>query len=179
MAQDIRPRWGGGLIGARSPGRVPSGTQLHREDVVRAIEAPTETTTGRGPDEEWFYLADAGPSRWLKVVVVFETPAKRPYHHGVSPTEKAMSVTIADITFDRVSYDADGDVLYLHVGDPTRAVDFDETPEGHGVRLDAEGRVVGLTLVNPKRLLDLDGELRVTLPVPSDVPAEQLAPALV
>lgn len=90
-----------------------------------------------------------------------------------------MSVTIADITFDRVSYDADGDVLYLHVGDPTRAVDFDETPEGHGVRLDAEGHVVGLTLVSPKRLLELDGELRVTLPVPSDVPAEQLAPALV
>jgi hypothetical protein len=32
-----------------------------------------------------------------------------------------MSVTIADITFDRVAYDADADVLYLHVGDPSRA----------------------------------------------------------
>jgi len=29
-----------------------------------------------------------------------------------------MSVTIADIEFDRVEYDADADVLYLHVGDP-------------------------------------------------------------
>ncbi len=89
-----------------------------------------------------------------------------------------MSVTIADITFDRVYYDASGDVLYLHVGDPSGAVDFDETPEGHGVRLDAEGRVVGLTLVRPKRLLEGDGELRVTLPVSSDVAAEQLAAAL-
>ena len=56
-----------------------------------------------------------------------------------------MSVTIGHINFDRVEFDADGDVLYLHVGDPSRAVDFDETPEGHAVRLDREGNVVGLT----------------------------------
>ncbi|MDQ3647917.1 MAG: DUF2283 domain-containing protein [Actinomycetota bacterium] len=89
-----------------------------------------------------------------------------------------MSVTIGDISFDRVEYDAEGDVLYLHVGDPSRALDFDETPEGHAVRLDGEGNVVGLTLVRPKRLLERDGELRVTLPVFSDVPAEELTPAL-
>ena len=35
-----------------------------------------------------------------------------------------------------------------------------------------------LALVRPKRLLERDGELRVTLPVPSDVPAEELAPAV-
>ena len=89
-----------------------------------------------------------------------------------------MSVTISDITFDRVEYDAEGDVLYLHIGDPSSAVDFDETPEGHAVRFDRDGNVIGLTLVRPKRLLERNGELRVTLPVPSDVPAEQLAPAL-
>ena len=89
-----------------------------------------------------------------------------------------MSVTIGDVTFDRVEYDAEADVLYLHVGDPSRAVDFDQTPEGHAVRFDREGKVVGLTLVRPKRLLKRDGELRVTLPVTRDVPAEQLAPAL-
>ncbi len=49
--------------------------ETHRDDVVRAVQAPTETKMGRGADEEWFYLADAGPSRWLKVVVVFEDPA--------------------------------------------------------------------------------------------------------
>lgn len=89
-----------------------------------------------------------------------------------------MTVTIGDITFDRVEYDADADALYLHVGDPDRAVDFDKTPEGHAVRFDREGNVVGLTLVRPKRLLERDGELHVTLPIPSDVPADQLAPAL-
>jgi uncharacterized protein YuzE len=89
-----------------------------------------------------------------------------------------MSVTIADITFDRVEYDSDADVLYLHVGDPSTAVDFDETPEGHALRFDAEGRLVGITLIRPKHLLDESGGLRITLPVPSDVSAGDLTPAL-
>lgn len=89
-----------------------------------------------------------------------------------------MTVTIGDITFDRVEYDATGDVLYLHIGDPSGAVDFDETPEGHALRFDRKGNVVGLTLVRPKRLLERDGGLRVTLPVSRNVPAEQLASAL-
>ena len=76
-----------------------------------------------------------------------------------------------NIECDRVEYDADADVLYLHVGDPARAVDYDETPEGHAVRFNREGELVGLTLVRPKRLLERNGELRVTVPVPSDVPA--------
>jgi hypothetical protein len=43
-----------------------------QEDIVRAVESPTEVLAGRTADEEWFYLAGAGPSRWLKVVVVFD-----------------------------------------------------------------------------------------------------------
>jgi uncharacterized protein YuzE len=89
-----------------------------------------------------------------------------------------MSVTIDSIEFDQVIYDAEADVLYLHVGDPETAVDFDETPEGHAVRLDADGRVVGLTLLRPKHLLERDGELRVTLPVPSTVPPDELRAVL-
>ncbi len=89
-----------------------------------------------------------------------------------------MSVTIGPITFDRVQYDADADVLYLHVGDPGNAVDFDETPEGHAVRLDAQGHVVGVTLVGARRLLDEDGELQVTLPVPEQVAVGDLRAAL-
>jgi hypothetical protein len=41
-------------------------------DIARAVESPSEVIAGRAPDEEWFYLAEAGPSRWLKVVVVFD-----------------------------------------------------------------------------------------------------------
>lgn len=69
-------------------------------------------------------------------------------------------------------------MLYLHVGAPSRAIDYDETPEGHAVRLDRNGKVVGLALVRPKRLLERDGELCVTMPVPCAVPAAELTPFL-
>lgn len=36
--------------------------------------------------------------------------------------------TIATIDFDTAHYDRDVDVPYLSVGDPSRTVDFDETP---------------------------------------------------
>jgi uncharacterized protein YuzE len=68
-------------------------------------------------------------------------------------------------TFDRVRYDHDADVLYLAQGDPARAVDFDETPEGHAVSFDENGDLVGLTLIDIRRLLDeAQGELRLELP---------------
>lgn len=89
-----------------------------------------------------------------------------------------MSVTISGIGFDRVEYDTDADVLYLHVGDPARAVNYDETPEGHAARFNREGELVGLTLVRPKRLLERSGELHITIPVPTVVPSAELAPVL-
>lgn len=70
-----------------------------------------------------------------------------------------MSVTIADIT--------------LSIASSTTP-----TPEGHAVRFDSNGELVGLTLVRPKRLLERNGELRVTMPVPSAVPAAELTLAL-
>lgn len=42
-------------------------------DIRRAVEAPTAVIAGPEPDEEWLYLEGAGPSRWLKVVVVFDS----------------------------------------------------------------------------------------------------------
>jgi uncharacterized protein YuzE len=75
-----------------------------------------------------------------------------------------MTIRIANIDFDRVNYDAQADVLYLAADDPERAVDFDETPEGHAVRFDAEGRVIGITIVNARKLLEAEGEVRITLP---------------
>jgi hypothetical protein len=41
-------------------------------DVMRGVHAPSRRLGGRDPAEEWFYLAGVGPSRWIKMVVVFE-----------------------------------------------------------------------------------------------------------
>jgi uncharacterized protein YuzE len=89
-----------------------------------------------------------------------------------------MTLTVAGIEFDHVFYDADADVLYLHVGDPADAADFDETPEGHHVRFDTDGNVTGLTLVRPSHLLHTQGSVPVTLPKRSSVEADELAPVL-
>ena len=83
--------------------------------------------------------------------------------HGVS-TKIPTTVTIAGITFDRVVYDRDADVLYLHVGEPLSAVDSDGTPEGHHTRYGPDGSLVGLTIVNARQLLEKEGEIVVTLP---------------
>jgi hypothetical protein len=42
-------------------------------EVLRGVAEPTEVRPGRESDEVWFYLYGAGPSRWLKVVVVFRS----------------------------------------------------------------------------------------------------------
>jgi uncharacterized protein YuzE len=75
-----------------------------------------------------------------------------------------MTVKLAGIVFDRVSYDRESDVLYLHVGDPSTAVDWDEAPEGHALRYGGDGSLVGVTIVNARRLLEEDGEIAITLP---------------
>lgn len=43
------------------------------EEIRRAVESPTAVLSGREANEEWLYLEGAGPSRWLKVVVVFDS----------------------------------------------------------------------------------------------------------
>lgn len=75
-----------------------------------------------------------------------------------------MKIRVGSVEFDDIRYDADVDVLYLHKGDPSTAVDFDESPEGHALRFDADGNLVGATVPNAKRLLDRDEELKITVP---------------
>jgi uncharacterized protein YuzE len=89
-----------------------------------------------------------------------------------------MNVTVGKTIFDNVAYDHADDVLYLHVGDPGTAVDFDESPEGHALRYDAADRLVGITIVNAKRLLDRDGPVIVTTDEPISVDRAALAAAI-
>jgi uncharacterized protein YuzE len=91
---------------------------------------------------------------------------------------ETLNVRIGPLVFDRADYDADGDVLYLHAGDPQPA-DGEETPEGHVVRY-APGtqRIVGLTVINARYVIERDGRLVVTLPETFEASAESLAPVL-
>jgi uncharacterized protein YuzE len=92
-----------------------------------------------------------------------------------------MSLTVAGIEFENHVYDERADVLYLAVagydagGLPPHAR---ATPEGHGIEFDEDGRVIALTLVNVRFLLDRDGELVITWPA-GHVAAGDLAGALV
>jgi len=91
-----------------------------------------------------------------------------------------MSVTIAGIEFENHEYDEHADVLYLDVeGYAGGSADAYATPEGHGVEYDESGRVIALTLVNVKRLIERGGQLTITWPeVVGRVPSTQVIRAL-
>jgi uncharacterized protein YuzE len=89
-----------------------------------------------------------------------------------------VKIKIGPIAFDHADYDADSDVLYLHVGEPQEAVG-EETPEGHVLRYEpGTQNIVGLTVLGARRILDRDGNLTVTIPEPIKASADELAPAL-
>jgi hypothetical protein len=40
------------------------------------LQEPYFMFRGRDPDEHWLYLKKVGPTRWLKIVVVWESPSR-------------------------------------------------------------------------------------------------------
>jgi uncharacterized protein YuzE len=89
-----------------------------------------------------------------------------------------VTITIGPLTFDRADYDADSDVLYLHVGEP-QAGEGEETQEGHVLRYaPGTSEVVGLTVIGARHTLERDGRLSITVPETIETTAEDLAPAL-
>ena len=89
-----------------------------------------------------------------------------------------VNITIGPLSFDHADYDAENDVLYLHIGEP-QAGEGEETPEGHVLRYaPGTNQVVGLTVLGARRILQRDGHLPVTVPETVETSAEDLAPAL-
>lgn len=89
-----------------------------------------------------------------------------------------VNIKIGPVTFDHADYDAEHDVLYLHIGEPV-AGDGEETPEGHVVRFSPRtNRIVGLTIISPRFILERDGQLTVTMPEAVEATVDDLAPAL-
>ena len=90
----------------------------------------------------------------------------------------AVQVKINGLVFDRANYDAASDVLYLARGDAAEAPDAALTPEGHGIRYDSDGHVIGVTIINARWLLERDGHVTITLPHEVQLAAGDLAGAL-
>lgn len=89
-----------------------------------------------------------------------------------------VNIKIGPVVFDRAEYDAENDVLYLHVGAPERG-EGEETPEGHVIRYaPGTGRIVGLTMLSPRFILQRDSRIIVTMPEAVEATADDLAPAL-
>lgn len=77
-----------------------------------------------------------------------------------------MTITVGQYRFNHASYDVTGDVLYLRAGELRPAADTHGTPEGHAVRLDQQGNVIGITIVNAKWLIEREvATLRATASV--------------
>jgi uncharacterized protein YuzE len=89
-----------------------------------------------------------------------------------------VTVHVGPYEFDQVAYDSEGDVLYLRRGEPQAAADTFGTPEGHAVRLDEGGEVIGITIVNAKWLVERDGKIPITVPNLIETNADDLAAAL-
>jgi uncharacterized protein YuzE len=93
-------------------------------------------------------------------------------------------VRLGDQEFDHVVYDADGDVLYLSRGKPVPAAETMPSSEGHAIRLNEAGEIIGITVISAKWWAERDGRVTVTIPEMAPRPgcletsAENLAPAL-
>lgn len=86
-----------------------------------------------------------------------------------------VSIKIGTMVFEEATYDAENDVLYLSVGSPEGG-EGELTPEGH-VILYARGteRVVGITLLGPRQILERDDRLVVTMPEAVETSADLTA----
>jgi hypothetical protein len=154
-----------------------------QQEMVRAaVEHPDHVEPDVLPSRTRFYRRTSAPSRWLLVVVSYEQGASADHHRAGQPqgsqAMEAMNIHIGPLVFDHADYDDTGDVLYLHVG-PPQPGEGEETPEGHVIRF-APGtqRIIGLTVINARHVLERDGRLVVTVPETVEASAAELAPAL-
>lgn len=88
-----------------------------------------------------------------------------------------MTLRIHNWEFDHQSYDSDADVLYLSIGAPRPGVG-EETREGHVLRYDEDGNLIGLTLIDVRELIDAEGGIRITIPSETRIATEDIETAL-
>jgi len=90
-----------------------------------------------------------------------------------------VSIQIGGRNFEHATYDEEGDVLYLSNGEPRAAASTYGTPEGHAVRFDDRGNLIGMTIVNARWLSSRGEEIVITVSQGQiEAPARDLATAL-
>ena len=65
-----------------------------------------------------------------------------------------VNLTLGPATFGRLAYDPGAGVIHLQVNAGAPDVHVERCPEGHQVRFDAQGNLVGLSLVGAKGLVE-------------------------
>lgn len=71
---------------------------------------------------------------------------------------------LGDVAIDHYSYYEEGDVLYLTAGPPRVAADTDESLEGDTLFFDESHRIIGVTIIGARELLEREGCLSITPP---------------
>src|SRR4051794_15432482 len=104
-----------------------------------------------------------GSRRWTSRAFLRPSSRSSPPCDRPSDMPTAIVHVAADDLQLTGTYEATGDVLYLSAAGDEKTAPAQQTPEGHAVRLDGDGRVTHLTAINARWLLDLHGELVATL----------------
>lgn len=73
------------------------------------------------------------------------------------------TVKIGGVEFD-ITYDREGDVLYLWSGEPRKPALDDASPEGHYVQFGEDGALIAVTIVNAQHVFENEGKITITLP---------------
>jgi uncharacterized protein YuzE len=74
------------------------------------------------------------------------------------------TIEIAGVTYDDVTYDREGDVLYLWAGEPRKPAFDDASPEGHYLQFGEDGALIAITIVNARAIFEREGKIPITLP---------------
>ena len=74
------------------------------------------------------------------------------------------TVKIDGVEFDDITYDREGDVLYLWSGVPRKPAFDDASPEGHYLQFGGDGVLIAITIVNARAIVDAEGKITITVP---------------
>jgi len=83
------------------------------------------------------------------------------------------SVAFEDVIFDKVDWDRDVDVLYMSTSG-VAPVEREETPDGHVLRFDENGKICGMTIIGISQYMEPTESSKVAFPQGHEVDISRL-----